>query len=149
MEIRFSHSSVTYTFQSRSKAMAVGHTREPSSKLNSCGPWAGTPRAKAVTYSSSSSVKTVIRVPSGRYSEARHSTYSESASPRATKTGVVNPGPNCSPRPTVWLYCKRTEDATVGMFAPHSVWVDHDLERRPLQMARGTALSDSRVLWHV
>src|SRR5919204_4908973 len=100
MEMRFSHSSDTYTFQSLSKAIAVGQTKEPSSKLNSCGPCDGTPRAKAVTYSSST-VQTVIRVPSGRYSEARQSTYRRSPSPRATKTGVVNPGPNCSPRPIV------------------------------------------------
>src|SRR5918996_46533 len=139
MEMRLSHSSVTYAFQSLSKAMAVGHTMEPSSKLNSCGPCDATPRAKAVTYSSSSSVKTVMRVPSGRYSEARHSTYSRSPSPRATKTGEVNPGPNCSPRPMVWLYCRMTEDATVGMFTPHSIWVDQNLERSPLPVARGSS----------
>src|SRR5918999_6548243 len=95
--------------------MAVGQTREPSSKLNSCGPCWGTPRAKAVTYSSST-VQTVIRVPSGRYSEARHNTYSRSPSPRATNTGDVNPGPNCSPLPMVWLYCKFTYEIWVGIF---------------------------------
>src|SRR4030095_13406526 len=91
-----------------------------------------TPRAKAVTYSSSSTVNTVMRVPSGRYSEPRHITYSRSPAPRAAKIGDVNPGPNCSTRPMVLSYFKMTEDATVVMFTPHNKRVDHNLEHRSL-----------------
>src|SRR4029450_9261901 len=105
-------------------------TAHPSSKFSPCGPGAMPPRAKAVTSSSSSTVNTVMRVPSGRYSEPRHMTYNRSPGPRAGKMGDVNPGPNCSPRPMVLSYFKMTDDATVGMFPPHNQWVDHNLDHQ-------------------